>query len=58
MSLSLTWAMAAELAGEDAAQFCVAVVPRQMPARALVPMMLAAIVLSDPATVMPSPVSE
>ena len=58
MSLLLTWAMFAAKFGEAAPQFCVAVVPRQMPARALLPMMLPAIVLSDPATVMPSPVAE
>jgi len=58
MSLSLMWQMAAEFAGEDAAQFCVAVVPRQRPARALLPRMLLAIVLSEPATVIPSPFFE
>jgi hypothetical protein len=50
--------MAAAFDGVDAPQFCVMVVPRQMPARALLPMMQPAIVLSDPATVMPSPCSE
>ena len=53
MSLLVTWAMFAEKFGEDAPQFCVAVVPRQMPARPLLPRMLLAIVLSDPATILP-----
>ena len=50
--------MAAAFDVDDAAQFCVAVVPRQRPARALLPRMLLAIVLSEPATVIPSPFFE